>query len=141
MKKILILIFSFLMVICHAIPPPDINYDVQSESILSFEQQDIAVSPVIIPDICAQEVAFNYIGDYLLHTNLTYIKIVPPEKPKQMLTIYHRYQMLVYRDLHSINYKISSQIGSKINMQHTNYGYPLTANRENCKKQIFNTLI
>jgi hypothetical protein len=122
--------------VCYAAPPPDAGADLQS--VPQYElaaTQDVLNVVVDVPEtgIEAQEVAFAYIGYTLSPAGYeTTIEPAagtgPAEKPVFISTLGIEELNSPPLLLIAGNSALNKQTDFLINRQHSNYGYPFTAN-------------
>jgi hypothetical protein len=134
MKKLLILISFLFVTVCYAAPPPDdgnlLVYETEMISAYDVtETVDVAV--YTMQRIEAQEVAYSYIGNPELFTGTannyneftaTLLFAELPELNNQKLSALNRPPSFALSD-------VGVKMLVAIDKQHTNYGYPLTADR------------
>lgn len=129
MKKILIFVGFLFAVVCYAAPPPellpvnlvpDVGYQVAADAVE-------IIAPVMIE---AQEVAYNYIGDYQFAEVQQYAEKTIGVKvpPMQVITINYSICSL-QKDLPPLlrTWQVSNYNYNR-DMQFTNYGYPISMN-------------
>ena len=120
MKKILLLLLFSFSVIAYAAPPPLVT------DVIASEIQYVVEDEVQTIKAAAQEVAFCYLGDYELATYqvLTIEQEAKLEFPE--LVMNNNY----YAQVDELNRPPSTTdlMVLEIDKQHSNYGYPLTAN-------------
>ncbi len=79
----------------------------------------------------AQEVAFNYIGDYFVDTNEQYL--IDPESKFELLGLrivnnsHNNLQELNKPPSDASTKRVNNKSDFKVNRQNDNYGYPLSA--------------
>lgn len=135
MKKLLFFISFLFMTVCYAAPPPDVGGSFVHEELSIVADQDVLNVIVDVPDqgIEAQEVAFNYIGNdcYLFSVNEIIAETVMEIKFAELRAIASTLEMSELYKPPSNNTICGVLINRSdflTDMQHSNFGYPFTAN-------------
>ena len=137
MKKFLILLSLFFVTVCYAAPPPGAGAGADLKSVPQYEMatvQDPVDLVVNVPEtgIEVQEVAFNYvIYSFVSAGYETTVEPAaetgPAEKPVLLSA-----NKIKESDKPPLKLLFSGAINNhwkfRTNKQHSNYGYPLTAN-------------
>ncbi|MFW5831264.1 MAG: hypothetical protein ACOCVA_03375 [Prolixibacteraceae bacterium] len=134
MKKFLILLSLFFVTVCYAAPPPDAGAGADLQSVPQYDTQDVLNVVIDVPEtgIEAQEVAFAYIGDIEIaagtELNAEPVTDIGVADIPAILITPEVEEMNKPPSYNSICGAINNHWKIRTNRQHSNYGYPFTAN-------------
>lgn len=132
MKKFMILLSLFFVTVCYAAPPPDVGNILAYETEMFSVQDESATVNVDVyhmQRIEAQEVAYSYIGNPELFTGTAndYNEYEATLMFAELPVTYNNSRLTALNKPPSF---VLSDVGVKMlvaNKQHSNFGYPLTA--------------
>lgn len=130
MKKLLILISFLFVTVCYAAPPPNGGGNLAYETeMVSVQDEPVTVDVAVytMQRIEAQEVAYSYIGNADLFTG-TANEYEATLKFAELPVINNDYRLSASNKPPSFDItKDGVKMLVALNKQHSNFGYPLTA--------------
>ncbi len=135
MKRFLILLSLLFVTVCYAAPPAGADL----QSVLQFETEMVSVQDETVTNVAvytmqrieAQEVAYSYIGNPAVVTGTAnYLnECTATLMFADLPVMYNDSRLTALNKPPSFSRNVEVKMLVALNKQHTNYGYPLTADR------------